>query len=330
MKAVLCKELGSIADLVLEDVASPRAGPGEVVVSVKACGVNFPDVLLVQGKYQVKPPLPFSPGVEISGFVKEAGEGVTHVKPGDPVAGSVPYGGFAEEVLAPARNVVPIPADLDFTIGAAFTLTYGTSYHALADCARLQPGETLLVLGAAGGVGLAAVDVGRAMGARVIAAASSEAKLATCARYGAETLINYEQEDFRAALKRVNGGDGIDVVYDPVGARFAEPAVRSLGWHGRYLVIGFAGGEIPRIPLNLPLLMERSIVGVYWGAWSAREPEANRANLSRVLGWMAAGRLKPLVSRTFPLASAADALEELANRRVLGKVVLVADEAAVS
>ena len=168
------------------------------------------------------------------------------------------------------------------------------------------------------------------MGARVIAAASSEAKLATCARYGAETLINYEQEDFRAALKRVNGGDGIDVVYDPVGARFAEPAVRSLGWHGRYLVIGFAGGEIPRIPLNLPLLMERSIVGVYWGAWSAREPEANRANLSRVLGWMAAGRLKPLVSRTFPLASAADALEELANRRVLGKVVLVADEAAVS
>jgi len=328
MKAVLCRELGSIHDLVVEDAPSPRAGPGQVVVSVRACGVNFPDVLLVQGKYQVKPTPPFSPGVEIAGVVKEAGAGVKHLKPGDPVAGAVPYGGFAEEVLAPAQNVVPVPADLDFDVAAAFTLTYGTSYHALVDRAGLQPGETLLVLGAAGGVGLAAVELGKLLGARVIAAASSEAKLATCERFGADEGINYEQEDLREALKRVSADKGIDVVYDPVGARFAEPAVRSLAWRGRYLVIGFAGGEIPRIPLNLPLLMERSIVGVYWGAWSAREPEANRANLAKVLDWIMQGRLKPLVSKTFPLARAADALEELTSRRALGKIVLTvgADE----
>jgi len=327
MKAVLCRETGSIEALVVADVPSPRAGPGEAVVSVRACGVNFPDVLLVQGKYQVKPPLPFSPGVEIAGVVKEVGEGVTHVRPGDAVAGSVPYGGFAAEALAPARNLLPVPPALDMRVAAAFTLTYGTSYHALADCARLQPGETLLVLGAAGGVGLAAVELGKLLGARVIAAASSEAKLATCERFGADAIVNYEQEDLRAALKREGGARGIDVVYDPVGARFAEPAMRSLAWRGRYLVIGFAGGEIPRLPLNLALLMERSIVGVYWGAWSAREPEANRANLARVLDWIMQGKVKPLVSKTFPLARAADALDDLANRRVLGKVVLVADEA---
>jgi len=322
MKAVLCKELGSIDDLVVEDVPSPRAGPGQVVVSVKACGINFPDVLLVQGKYQVKPALPFSPGVEIAGVVKEVGAGVTHVKPGDPVAGAVPYGGFAEEVLAPAQNMVPVAADLDFNVAAAFTLTYGTSYHALVDRAGLRQGETLLVLGAAGGVGLAAVELGKLLGARVIAAASSEAKLATCERFGADEGINYEQEDLREALKRVSAEKGVDVVYDPVGARFAEPAVRSLAWRGRYLVIGFAGGEIPRIPLNLPLLMERSIVGVYWGAWSAREPEANRANLAKMLDWIMQGKLKPLISKEFPLARAADALDELTSRRALGKIVL--------
>ncbi len=323
MKAVLCRQLGSPGDLVVEDVPSPRAGKGEVVVSVKACGVNFPDVLLVQGKYQVKPALPFSPGVEISGVVKEAGTGVTHVKPGDPVAGSIPYGGFAEEVLAPAQNVASVSADLDFAIAASVTVTYGTTYHALVDRAHLQPGETLLVLGAAGGVGLAAVELGKMLGARVIAAASSEAKLATCERYGADLLIDYEQEDLRAALKRVSPDKGVDVVYDPVGARFAEPAVRSLAWRGRYLVIGFAGGEIPKIPLNLPLLMERSILGVYWGAWAAREPAANRANLAQVVDRIMQGKLKPLVSKTFPLARAAEALDELTSRRALGKIVLV-------
>ncbi len=323
MKAVLCKQFGAMHDLVVEDIPSPRAGPGEVVVSVRACGVNFPDVLLVQGKYQVKPELPFSPGVEIAGVVKEAGAGVAHVKPGDPVTGFVPYGGFAEEVLAPAQNVAPIPAGLDFRVAAAFTITYGTSYHALVDRAHLQPGETLLVLGAAGGVGLAAVELGKMLGARVIAAASSEAKLAICERYGADAVIDYEREELRAALKQVSADKGIDVVYDPVGGRFAEPAIRSLAWRGRYLVIGFAGGEIPKIPLNLPLLMERSIVGVYWGAWSARESEANRANLAQVLDLTMQGKLKPLVSKTYPLARAGDALEELTSRRALGKIVLV-------
>lgn len=325
MKAVVCKAFGSMDDLVVEDVPAPRPAEGEVSIAIKACGVNFPDVLLVQGKYQVKPMLPFSPGIEIAGVVKAVGEGVAHVKPGDAVATSLQHGGFAEEAVAPAAGVVPLPAGLDFKIAAGFTLAYGTAYHALKDAARLVRGETLLVLGAAGGVGLAAVELGKLMGARVIAAASSAAKLATCERVGADEVINYEQEDLRDALQRVTGSRGVDVVYDPVGARFAEPAIRSLAWRGRYLVIGFAGGEIPRIPLNLALLMERSIIGVYWGAWTAREPEANRANLAQVLEWIVAGKLKPLVSRAFPLEQAAAALAELANRRVLGKIVLVTD-----
>ncbi|HEY4659231.1 MAG TPA: NADPH:quinone oxidoreductase family protein, partial [Gemmatimonadaceae bacterium] len=270
MKAVLCRAFGPIEDLVVEDVPSPRAGKGEVLIAIKACGVNFPDVLLVQGKYQVKPELPFSPGVEVAGIVTAVGEGVTHVRPGDPVAASPPHGGFAEEVVAPGRSVMPLPPGLDLKVAAAFTLAYGTAYHALKDCARLAPGETLLVLGAAGGVGLAAVELGKLMGARVIAAASSQAKLATCERFGAHEVINYEQDDLREAVNRATGGKGVDIVYDPVGAGFAEPAIRSLAWRGRYLVIGFAGGDIPRIPLNLALLMERSIIGVYWGAWIAR------------------------------------------------------------
>jgi len=327
MKAVVCKAFGPIDDLVVADVPAPRPGAGEVLIGVKACGVNFPDVLMVQGKYQVRPPLPFAPGVEIAGVVEAVGAGVAHVRPGDAVATSLTHGGFAAQAVAPAANVVPLPAGLDFRIAAGFMLTYGTSYHALKDRAQLAPGETLLVLGAAGGVGLAAVELGKLMGARVIAAASSEAKLATCARFGAEALVNYEQQDLREALKRLTGGKGVDVVYDPVGARFAEPAVRSLAWRGRYLVIGFAGGDIPRIPLNLALLMERSLVGVYWGAWTAREPEANRANLAQVLDWIVAGRLRPLVSRALPLERAAAALAELADRRVLGKIVLVTDPA---
>lgn len=325
MRAVVCEAFGEIDDLVVTDVPAPRPGRGEVLVRVAACGVNFPDVLMVQGKYQVKPPLPFTPGVEIAGTVAEVGAGVAHVGPGDAVAATLPHGGFAELAVAPAGGVVPLPRGIDSRIAGGVVLAYGTAYHALNDRARLARGETLLVLGAAGGVGLAAVDLGKLMGARVIAAASSEAKLATCERFGADEVINYEQEDLREALKRLTGGKGVDVAYDPVGARFAEPAIRSLAWRGRYLVIGFAGGDIPRIPLNLPLLMERAIIGVYWGAWTAREPDANRANLAQVLEWVAAGRLKPLVSRAFPLEQATAALAELANRRVLGKIVLVTD-----
>lgn len=327
MKAVLCRAFGAIDELVVADVPAPQPGAGEVRVAVRACGVNFPDVLMVQGKYQVKPPLPFTPGVEIAGIAEAVGAGVAHVKPGDAVAATLPHGGFAAQAVAPAASVVPLPAGLDFRIAAAFMLTYGTAYHALKDRAQLASGETLLVLGAAGGVGLAAVELGRRMGARVIAAASSGAKLATCERFGAAAGVNYEQEDLREALKRLTGGKGLDVAYDPVGAHFAEPAIRSLAWGGRYLVIGFAGGDIPRIPLNLALLMERSLLGVYWGAWTAREPEANRANLAQVLDWIVSGRLRPHVSRAFPLEQAPAALAELSGRRALGKIVLVTDPA---
>lgn len=323
MKAVLCKAWGAPESLVVADVPAPKAGKGQVVVAVRAAGVNFPDVLIVQGKYQVKPDLPFTPGAEICGTVKEVGEGVTHLKPGDTVVAFPGIGGFAEEVVADAARVAPVPSELDPKLGAAVTLTYGTSYHALKDCARLAPGETLLVLGAAGGVGLAAVELGRLMGARVIAAASSAEKLEAAKRAGAEAGIDYEKEDLREAVKRLTDGKGVDVVYDPVGDRFAEPAFRSLGWHGRYLVIGFAGGEIPRIPLNLALLMERSIVGVFWGEFTRRDPKANAANMREVMQWILAGRLKPLVSAAYPLERATDALVALMNRKVLGKVVLV-------
>jgi NADPH2:quinone reductase len=323
MKAVLCKAWGAPDTLVVEDVPAPKAGKGQVVVVVKAAGVNFPDVLIVQGKYQVKPDLPFSPGAEVSGTVKEIGEGVTHVKPGDTVVAFPGVGGFAEEVVVDASRVAPVPKQLDPKVGAAVTLTYGTSYHALKDCAQLKPGETLLVLGAAGGVGLAAVELGKLMGARVIAAASSARKLEVAKQAGADEGIDYEKEDLREAVKRLTDGKGVDVVYDPVGDRFAEPALRSLAWHGRYLVVGFAAGEIPKIPLNLALLMERSIVGVFWGEFTRRNPKANAANMREVMQWILEGKLKPLVSAAYPLERATDALVAMMNRQVLGKVVLV-------
>jgi NADPH2:quinone reductase len=322
MKAVLCKAWGGPETLVVEDVPSPRAGAGEVVVDVKAAGVNFPDMLMIQGKYQIKPPLPFTPGAELAGVVKEVGSGVTHVKPGDPVIAYVNTGAFAEECLAPAARIVPMPRGMDFGAAAGFTLTYGTSWHALKDRGQLQPGETLLVLGAAGGVGLAAVELGAAMGARVIAAASSDEKLAVCRAHGAHETINYTTADLRERLKQLVGEKGVDVVYDPVGGALSEPALRSVGWRGRFLVIGFAGGEIPRLPANLPLLMGSAIVGVYWGDWMRRELEAARREMSELLGWLADGRVKPHVSARYPLARTADALVALARRAVTGKVVI--------
>jgi NADPH2:quinone reductase len=292
------------------------------VVDVKAAGVNFPDMLMIQGKYQIKPPLPFTPGAELAGVVKEVGSGVTHVKPGDPVIAYVNTGAFAEECLAPAARIVPMPRGVDFGAAAGFTLTYGTSWHALKDRGQLQPGETLLVLGAAGGVGLAAVELGAAMGARVIAAASSDEKLAVCRAHGAHETINYTTADLRERLKQLVGEKGVDVVYDPVGGALSEPALRSVGWRGRFLVIGFAGGEIPRLPANLPLLKGSAIVGVYWGDWMRREPEAARREMSELLGWLADGRVKPHVSARYPLARTADALVALARRAVTGKVVI--------
>jgi NADPH2:quinone reductase len=322
MKALLCKAWGGPETLVLEELPSPRPGPGEVVIDVKAAGVNFPDVLIIQNKYQVKPPLPFAPGAELAGVIKELGAGVTGFKPGDRVIAMTTWGAFAEECVAPVAQLIGMPAGLDFATAAAFTLTYGTSWHALKDRGQLRAGETLLVLGAAGGVGLAAVEIGKALGARVIAAASSAEKLAVCRAHGADETIDYSSEDLRARLKSLTGDRGVDVVYDPVGGQYAEPAVRSTGWRGRYLIIGFANGEIPRIPLNLMLLKGSSLVGVYWGDWTRREPAAAAAGMAELLGWLEAGKLKPHLSGRYPLARAAEALVALASRKVAGKLVV--------
>jgi len=323
MKAVLCKAYGPPESLVVEERPSPQPGPGQVRVGVHACGVNFPDTLIIQGNYQFKPELPFSPGGEVAGVVQALGEGVTAYAVGDRVIAATTWGGYAEEVLADTARLIPMPAAMDFPTAAAFTLTYGTSHHALKDRAQLQPGETLLVLGAAGGVGLAAVELGKAMGARVIAAASSDDKLALCVAHGADDTINYARDDLRERIKALTSGRGIDVVYDPVGGDFSEPALRSMAWNGRFLVVGFAAGRIPSLPLNLPLLKGCSIVGVFWGAFTRNEPARNAANLQELLLWWSEGRLKPHVSAVYPLARAVDALNDLLQRRVQGKAVLV-------
>lgn len=323
MKAVLCKEYGMPETLVIEEIEPLRAGKGQVVVTVKACGVNFPDTLIIQGKYQFKPPMPFSPGSEVAGIVKEVGEGVTGISVGEHVIASTGWGGFAEEVVVAASKIIPMPAGLDFTIASAFVLTYGTAHHALKDRAQIQPGETLLVLGAAGGVGIAAIEIGKQLGARVIAAASSDEKLAVCRQHGADEGINYASEDLRERIKQITDGKGIDVIFDPVGGSYSEPALRSMAWKGRFLVVGFAGGEIPRIPLNLTLLKGCSIVGVFWGAFTEREPQRNAENMRELMDWLSRGILKPHISATYPLERAADALYDMLNRKVLGKAVLV-------
>jgi NADPH2:quinone reductase len=322
MKAVLCKAYGPPESLVIEDLPSPKAGAGEVVVSVKAASVNFPDVLIIQNKYQFKPPLPFSPGSELAGVVKEVGEGVTRFKPGDQVIAFTGHGAFAEEVKTEAARLVPLPAGMDFNSGAAFILTYGTSDHALRDRGELKAGETLLVLGAAGGVGLAAIEIGKALGARVIACASSDDKLAVCREHGADETINYAAEDMRERIKALTGGKGADVVYDAVGGAYSEPAFRSIAWRGRLLVVGFAAGEIPKLPLNLALLKGASIVGVFWGDFARREPKEFAASVRQLGQWFAEGKLKPHVSQTMPLARAAEALNLMAARKVKGKLVL--------
>ena len=322
MKAILCKEFGPPESLALEDLPSPRPGAGEVIISVKAASVNFPDVLIIQNKYQFKPPLPFSPGSELAGVVKETGEGVQGFKAGDRVIAFTTFGAFAEEVKTEAARLVPLPEKMDFNTGAAFLLTYGTSDHALRDRASLRAGETLLVLGAAGGVGLAAVEIGKALGARVIACASTEDKLAVCREHGADETINYGAGDLRERIKALTGGRGVDVVYDAVGGAYSEPAFRSIAWRGRLLVVGFAAGEIPKLPLNLALLKGASIVGVFWGDFTRREPRAFAESVSQLGIWYSQGKLKPHVSQTFPLANAVEALKLMAARQVKGKVVL--------
>ena len=290
---------------------------------MKACGVNFPDTLIIQGKYQSRPPLPFIPGNEVAGTVKEIGEGVERVKVGDQVMAFTGLGGFAEEVVADAAHLIPMPRGMDFITASAFVLTYGTSHHALKDRAQLKPGETLLVLGASGGVGIAAVELGKVMGAHVIAAASTSEKLEVSKQHGADEVINYGAEDLKDRVKQLTGGKGVDVAFDPVGGNYSEPVLRGMAWNGRFLVIGFAAGDIPRIPLNLPLLKGCSIVGVFWGTFTEREPEHNSENLQELLTWFSEGKLKPHISTTYPLESAAQALNDIMNRKVTGKAVLV-------
>ena len=322
MRAVLCEQFGPPETLVVREVPDPEPGEGQVVVDVAGCGVNFPDVLIIEDKYQFKPDLPFSPGGEIAGTVSAVGAGVEGLSVGDRVIATLGWGGMAEKVAIPATSAITVPEGVDLVQAAGFLLAHGTSHHALVDRAELQAGETLLVLGAAGGVGLAAVELGALMGARVIAAASTDDKLELCRSRGATETINYRTEDFRARVKELTEGRGVDVVYDPVGGDLSEPALRSMAWKGRFLVIGFAAGDIPKIPLNLPLLKGCSVVGVFWGAFTGREPERNAANIRQLLGWLAEGKVVPHVSGTFPLEQAADAIRELAERRATGKVVV--------
>ncbi|WP_272975872.1 NADPH:quinone oxidoreductase family protein [Deinococcus geothermalis] len=322
MRALICTAFAEPEALTVQTVPDPTPGPGEVVLDVRAAGVNYPDALMVMGQYQVKPPLPFTPGAEAAGVIAAVGEGVMHLRPGQRAVAFTGTGAFAEQLLAPASVVMPLPDGLELEVAAGLPLAYGTSMHALADRAQLQAGETLLVLGAAGGVGLAAVMIGKALGARVIAAASSEEKLELCREHGADETLNYAAENLRERLKTLTGGQGPDVIFDPVGGELAEPAFRSIGWGGRYLVVGFAGGEIPKLPLNLPLLKGASLVGVFWGEFARRDPPANARNMARLLGWVAEGKVRPLVSERYPLERTPEALRALLSRRVTGKVVV--------
>ncbi|MBE7374093.1 NADPH:quinone oxidoreductase family protein [Pseudomonas lopnurensis] len=323
MKAVLCKAFGPADNLTLAEVASPQIRPNEILLEVHAAGVNFPDTLMIEGKYQFKPPFPFSPGGEAAGVVAAVGKKIGHLKVGDRVMGLTGWGSFAEQVAVPGHNVLPIPPGMDFETAAAFSMTYGTSMHALKQRANLQPGETLLVLGASGGVGLAAVEIGKAMGARVIAAASSEEKLDVAKNAGADELIDYSQGGLKERLKELTGGQGVDVIYDPVGGQLFEEAFRSIAWNGRMLVVGFAaGGEIPALPANLPLLKGAALVGVFWGAFAQRQPQDNAANFRQLFAWHAEGRLKPLVSQRFALEDTARAIDTLGRRKAVGKLVV--------
>ena len=322
MKAILCTHFGPPEALELADIPPPTAAPGEAVVKVKAAALNFFDTLIIAGKYQFKPPFPFSPASEFAGIVESIGKGVTDVATGDRVIGYGGWGAARESVAIAVSQLVKMPEKLDFERAAGLTVTYATTLYALRDRAELKPGETLVVLGAAGGTGLAAIEIGKIMGARVIACASSDDKLAFAKSHGADETVNYASEDLRDALKRLGGARGIDVVYDPVGGAYAEPAVRSLGWEGRYLVIGFAAGEIPKLPLNLVLLKSCDIRGVLWGAWAMREPQGQRALMTDIARWCAEGRLSAHVHAVYPLAETAKALKAIADRKVMGKIVL--------
>jgi len=322
MKAILCTRAGGPDDLSLSDIPDPVAGPGEAIVHVKAAALNFFDTLIIAGKYQTKPAFPFSPAAEFAGVVEGLGAGVSGLKIGDRVLGYAGYGAARERVAAKVERLVILPEGLDFDRAAGLSVTYGTTYHALKDRAQLKPGQTLAVLGAAGGTGLAAIELGKLMGARVIACASSDDKLAFARQHGADETVNYGKDDLRASLKALAGERGIDVIYDPVGGALAEQALRAIAWQGRFLVVGFAAGEIPKLPLNLVLLKGCEIVGVFWGAFTEREPKAQAANMAQIVRWCAQGKLSAHVHAVYPLSDTAQALKDIAARKVMGKAIL--------
>jgi NADPH2:quinone reductase len=325
MHAWLCETLDGPDTLQWRELPTPSPGPDEVVIAIHAASLNFPDLLIVQGKYQFRPELPFAPGAEFAGVIESVGSAVSHLRPGMPVAALAGSGGFATHACVKALQVMPLPAGFPLRDAAAFAFTYGTSHHALMDRAQLQAGETVLVLGAAGGVGTAAIQVAKAAGATVIAAASTAAKCALCLRIGADHAIDYASTDLRQAIKVLTQGRGVDVVYDPVGGSWAEPAFRSIAWRGRYLVVGFAAGDIPALPWNLPLLKGASIVGVFWGDFVRREPEANARMLGSLAMQYERGQIKPVVDTVLPLSRLGEAYRRLQDRAILGKIVMVPD-----
>lgn len=322
MKAVQCINYGLPDTLVLQDTPTPSITNGEVLIEVKACGVNFPDALIIQNKYQFKPPLPFAPGGEVAGIVMATGADVKHLKTGDRVLALCGWGGFAEQVAVDAARVFPIPGDMDYITAASTLYNYGTSYHALKDRAGLKTGEILLVMGAAGGVGIAAVELGKLMGATVIAAASTDDKLALCKEKGADHLVNYTTEDLRARIKEITGNKGVDVIYDPIGGKLAEQALRSIAWKGRYLIVGFASGEIPQLAFNLALLKGCSVMGVFWGSFAEKEPKQSRQNLGELLQWLRAGKIKQPIHKIYGLDEGAQAINDIMNRKVIGKAIV--------
>jgi len=322
MKAILCETYGPPSALKFKEIPSLTPGPKELLIAVKACAVNFPDTLIIQGKYQFRPELPFSPGSDFSGVVKGIGANVKDFNVGDAVFGVVPCGGYAEELLADISTVYPKPSNLDFKLAASYMYAYGTSYHALKDRAHLKAGETVVVLGAAGGVGLAAVELAKMMGARVIACASTDDKLALCKKYGADDLINYSKTDLKDGIKALTNSRGADVVLDPVGGDYAEAALRATAWEGRYLVVGFAAGTIPKIALNLALLKGCSIVGVFWGRFIKENPKLNMENGQEIFEWMQAGKINPHIHKVFALEETPMAIQEMMDRKVMGKIVV--------
>jgi NADPH2:quinone reductase len=322
MKAIVCSKFGTPDTLKYQEIKIPNPKEGEILITVKACSVNFPDTLIIQGKYQFKPEFPFSPGSDVAGIIEKVGENVKHFKVGDAVVGFIPFGGFAEKAIVKAIDCFPKPRGMSMVNASAFLLAYGTSYHALKDRANLQKGETILVLGASGGVGITAVEISKLLGAKVIAAASSKEKLELCKQFGADEVINYTEENLKDRVKELTKGKGVDVIYDPVGGAFSELALRAIAWRGRHLVVGFANGEIPKIPINLTLLKGASIVGVFWGAFAQKEPKKSLENIQQLLTWFVKGEVKPHIDKTYSLKEAPKALEYMMQRKVKGKIVI--------